>query len=601
MARTTTKKTTKRTTTKRVTKAPVQQQPTFTVTDLRDLLAGLIILGRVAYDDTPIDNSYRNEIILIAQRSIAAAHKTGLNSDALGVGLNEVIESGQLLRYKGELIAFLKQLTSFQKDLSRNVSMSPTLLSMLNDARLLANGSESALKRINENIGILKEPALIRMFTKNTGSITQKDVLPQLKAVVKKLGGKGVDLTLEERKKLRTSTKGATVKLYQDYLALRRAAVEPSKDFVRNWVRSNSDKKGMADYKAMLKALKTAGFEIHAFAPGYDGFIDDMGRLFTKTGKLINGKPGTPGTVEMNKQYDPETDDTYVFKAFVDGAKTVTLYYTTEYKKASNEAKFSKVGSLAKHVEPMRRKWLSILKAGGRDEHDPRFLASMVLEIVYHTQGRIGGERGSTDVGDKTVKTFGIASLRCKHARAVGNGVNLNYLGKKAQKQQHKLVASEGPGLKKIIKLILEWKDERGPNDPIFMTRRGGSLTASTVNALLRELGAPDGVTVHKFRHLKGIQMMGEIVERQPFAKKKAKSAAEVTAWIKKEALAIGKQLGHMSGEKFTSATAIANYLEPNMMISIYRAAGFPPPVAMLKLVGVDTKSFEGLDTGDDE
>lgn len=555
-------------------------------TELKKFAVAFALMSYYSYSDVNFSLTDIKTSIPIFKEAMPVIEQMKLPMQAWNAVINNIMDNGEVDDADDDLENFNRALQTVQKELAKDSNQSPMLLDIINWSRLSSMGSDSAFRNLDAKIGLLKNTILMNLLSKQQMVNSQSDLLPKFKAVVKKLGGKGIMLDLDKRKDYQGTPK------YAEYLQLRRDLSVQAKSFIRSWVRTNGDKHGLADFEALIKALKDGGFEYHTLPVGFKGKVNDQGQIFTSTGKALNGTPGG-GTAKMNPAYKAEEDNAYVFTSIIPGAKTHSRYYTMDYRNKANKSKFVKTEALGDKIPAMRKKWRAILKAGS-DENDTDFLATMVLEIIYQTQARVGSTSNKSEVNGKYQTTYGLTTIECRHIRKTNKGLNIIYKGKKAGKQIHKLESAKHPAIKKIVKYILEWKDERDGDEPVFQTARGGPLRASVVNEMLRRCGAPQGVTVHKLRTLKGTAMFADIAAKHPF--NKPAKATEVTAWIKSKALAIGKQLGHMSNGKYTATTSIQNYVEPSLMLGLYKAAHAVPPKAMLKLVGVNTDNLEGYE-----
>lgn len=574
---------------------PVKRAITIGAEDLKTLVTALATMAYFAHPGAAnISNNDLPRTRELVEPAYNVLNMLGIDSQMLSEPYREVTNTGVLERNKDLYLTMLKGIQALQKDFAQTSSLSPVLLEMLNYSRLAANGSDNGMKLLEKSISLLKNPTLLGLVSKTNYGNTQEQDIPTLREMVKKLGGTGLALTVAQKKKYSTiRNTGKAVPDYDEYLSLRLGLANRAKLFVRDWVRQNGDKDGLADYETAIKALDAAKFLVHNYVSDFVGKIDDQSRLYTVQGRLINGSP-QGGKVMMNPNYDGENDVGYVFRAQPPGALTIQPYYTLHHKGRGNAKKFAIVKDMSASLPEMRKKWRAVLKAGGRDEHNPEFLAAMCLEIVYQTQARIGSESGATMVNGVYQKTYGLTVLRCKHMRVLKGGISFTYQGKTNGKQNHKMYAIDGAPVRKVIELLTAWKADRKPDEPLFMTRRGNSLSSTEVNHLLRKIGAPAGCTIKKFRTLRGTAIFSELAKSFPY--KTPTDATKVTNWMKNEAMAVGKQLGHHSGGKLTSATAIQNYIDVSVMLDLYKQASAIPPKQMLKLVGVDPNALEGYE-----
>lgn len=562
--------------------------------DGKIMVTALAVIVLLMWKEEDVDTTQMNVIHQMLDAPVPLFRALDLPVPAYQQVVTEVLREHRIVDKIESARTFAKGLLVIQKEIEQNHTLSPVLLTMLNDTRLAINGSARGFEGVEKNLGLLRNKQLLSILHHEIEVDTQREHLPELQSLTKKLGGKGLELTLDQRERARQSKPAK----YQEYLNLHRLLRGKALEFVRKWVRANAESDGLADYSALRQAMTAANIQVHGLPDGFHGKIDDQGQLYTVAGHLINGVPRSGAVIKMNPKYDPHKDDQYVFRAHIPGAVTQPTYYTHNYKSRSTEKKYVDTAALGDSLKTLKKGWRKILKKwDGQPTNDPRTLAAMVLEIVYHTQGRIGSESGETDKGDGYEKTFGISVLRCKHIRKVQDGISFNYLGKSGMKQNHRIYHDDSQIAHKLITGLLQVKQQRKPNDPLFMTKRGSSLGASKVNELLRELGAPSGVTIKKFRTLRGTKMMNEIAANNPFKDKPtATPTTTVTNWIRDQAVQIGKQLGHRSGEKITGQTAIVNYCEPHAMLRVYKDARAVPPPTMLKLVGVNPRDLKGYE-----
>lgn len=576
------------------------EESEMTNVELETLVKALIVLAYYTWSPNSIPTSKLENVIKYGNAALPVVEKSGISSSGYLAVLNEVTRDGEISENEDELITFLKATLGLQKKLLNNYKISPKLFQFLDYARKMAAGSESSKTWIEKNVGELRDPFLTSIFTKTIGKNTQDSSdLERLAKLVKALGGKGYNLTGPERKSASVNKPA----IYKEFLGERRAMIQKAQEWGMSYVRTHGEgQEHLVNYDEFWKALKSAGLKVHNYLEGFKGYIDDKGRLYTIKKLRINGAPGG-GKALMNEDYDAENDIGYVFRADIPGAVTQPWYYTENHKERSTQQKFEKVSGLADKIDSIRAKWLNILRNGDieEDEYDRDFLSAMMLEIIYQTQARIGDINNATK-DSKTgeyKQTYGLSTIQMRHVRVIGAGIRISYEGKAARKgeivhkQIHNLVSNEHPAIKKIVKILTKWKQERGPKEYVFQTSRGGNLSAFYVNKLFKRLGA--NTTVHKLRTLKGTVMMNEIVEKHPWKKKKATNSNEVMKWLKEKAEAIGAQLGHAAGGNVTGNTAIQNYCDPGTMTKLFKEANVMIHPSILKLVNKDA-SMKGIE-----
>jgi hypothetical protein len=63
------------------------------------------------------------------------------------------------------------------------------------------------------------------------------------------------------------------------------------------------------------------------------------------------------------------------------------------------------------------------------------------------------------------------------------------------------------------------------------------------------------------------------------------------TDWLKKQLLLVGKQLGHLNGNKPTVNTALKSYVDPSLLQEFYDRIGVRPPPLIEKIIKSGTKT----------
>lgn len=371
---------------------------------------------------------------------------------------------------------------------------------------------------------------------------------------------------------------------YKAIVQARKASRTVVSEYIKQYCRQSG--KPLVSYAQLLADINAQNLQ-HSLPSGFEGYIDEFSQLYTRYGRKIAGFPSN-AVVTMNPQYTKE-DNCYVFTARTDAAVSTTYFYTQQYKNASRESKFTVVEQLSKSIKTIRSLWLKKLTL-----KDPQFEEAAILELIYHTQARIGSTSNATldKRTGKYLRTYGMSTILIKHYTVEEDHVVFEYPGKAAFKgaivhlQTHKFYPDTKQG-----KTVFEWLKKQKSKDE---DAKLFSVSATRVRELLKDLGAPEGASVHKLRTLKGTLMMKDRIKTHPFKSKKT-SATEVSRWLKEQALEVGIQLGHMSGEKYTASTAIAHYIDPVAMIRLFKEAGVAPPKTMLKLVGIDAYSLETI------
>lgn len=428
----------------------------------------------------------------------------------------------------------------------------------------ITRGSESALDHYAKNIQVLGDPALTSLFTHDSG-IDQAKSLRDLENFAKRVFKKNLDdLTVEDKDALRAKKP----EQYKEFLALRRQIDTARKDAVRDVVRQSGKK--IVKLTEMARQLKARN--IVNKLPVFDGYIDEAGGLYNSEGVKLNGN--VTGRIEMNSAYNPKTDDTYVMLHYPEfGAGQPARIYTVNYKQKKIVKKFDTVGELIKVLPALRKRWLADLKGPINKETT---VAAMILELTYITSARIGSTSGAT----------GLSTLVCKEfsERATDYFV-LKYKGKAGVIQTHQIPTNLA--ITKHIREMLRKLCTGKKADDLIMTfgPRNTHVNGSRVNKYLQSIGAPAGVTVHKFRHARGTILAKEILDKHPFGKGTRVKEAEANKWLTEKLKLVGKELGHMNGDKVTAATAIKNYIDPNMLKEWFDSLGIRPNATIQKAI----------------
>ena len=406
----------------------------------------------------------------------------------------------------------------------------------------------------------------------------------QLETLVNNLvGRKDIALTVPEAQQI------AELKPteYKAYLSLRKAFNQAYKDALVAYIRKSG--KDKVKYADALNYLKLNGIQ-HMMSEGFDGYIDDRFRLYTKQGKQIEGMPNavTFPTIVMNPSYGHPGGGDWVFRADrVDGSKGPT-YYTTDFKKNAAQQKFKAVADLSHKMPQIRNKWLALLKR--YHKADATAVVACILEMLYEFSARIGS------LGNKAggSSTYGVATLLVKHAvpDAAGN-ITLRYKGKDGVPTVHKLMANN-PVHKTLIAVIDDLIKDKDPKERIFTVGDGAKrrgITPAEVNRVFKGLGAGDAVTVHKIRTYHGTTLFKELMDNV-LNGKRPQNEKDALAIFKKMGEAVGKRLNHVrnsnTGTKVTGTTALNNYIDTSIQIQFFRELGIRLPKFLEKFDGLD-------------
>lgn len=435
----------------------------------------------------------------------------------------------------------------------------------------LRTDSVPALKKLEKMAGVAHSPYVSKRMVPQAGS--QDRTSGALQSLVQQMVGRNdTALTVDEAKQV----KELHPDLYKEYLAYRREHNQVWKDTAVAFVRNSGHK--AVPYEDLIDYLHANGID-HMLPTGFTGLVDDRLRMYTRDGHLIDGVPNavTFPSVVMNPTYGKAGGGDYVFKAVRSGGQDGPPFYTVDFKRASSRAKFEKVADFMPRVEGMQKKWFNMVRKF--NEQDIKCVCAVVLEILYEFSARIGSLGNAT--GGQS--TFGVSTLLVKHVLVSPNGdMVLRYKGKDGVQTRHRLSKAD-PFQKFVIADIMKMLPGKKPNDRLFTYEKNGKwipVSGAQVNALFKSMGAPEGVTVHKLRTVKGThvfnEMMEKVFQRPP---KDEKRAMEIYVKMTEQ---VGKVLNHVrrgaGGDKVTGTTARANYIDPEAQLMYWRELGFRPP-----------------------
>lgn len=465
-------------------------------------------------------------------------------------------------------------LNDAKKDITKELDVSKLQLSMLNDIRLyMLKESQAALKRISANIGNLSDPDLNKMFVHDVEDTT--DTQQSLENLIKKHTGKsGLVMPFDKLDEWQNYArdKGQKRADHTKYLELRKVLNTEFKKFLVTTVRS-SDKQRMLVQD--LIRLCDDNSVPHNLPEGFVGYIDDQGKYYTLKGLKLKSAPS--GDVRMNPNYNAKEDNAYVceFKAF--GGKDYSRAYTENYSKQAKQKNFRVISDTVPKIKSISSKWLADVSRVPRTRES---VLGAVVEFMYETGARVGGKNAES----KGAKTYGTTQLLVKHVIKLDNaGVHIRYHGKSAGVQNH-ILKFNTPRLKKLGKAIKALRAKKKPDDLLF-SHQGKPFTSAMVKRYMTSLGFPKEWSAKKLRTAKGTVMFSEAIKKSPFKKKGNWNESDIHKWLESQALDVGAQLGHSSGDKVTPNTAIQNYIDPSIIAKFYADLGVRPSAKFQKAI----------------
>lgn len=514
--------------------------------------------------------------LLTASSSFTSLYKTlkpaTLNAIIAGMRAGKINQA-----ITGKIIELGEELkTSIPKIEVNRTVFAEDLTLLLAFHRYLRLNSDSPRKIIGNKIGgVLTDRQVVGLFTDNVSSSPDemdesKALTTKITSLVKKITGKSGDsIDYVAMKDYKVSHPDDTM---QYSLAIKRSR-DIFKAALQKYIRSSG--KVSVDIEIVRKALDGIGVNT-SFLPakpngkkddqgnpfGFVGQIDEIGNLFTIKGVPIIGKPAV-GTLVMNKNYDPNKDDQYVFKMIT--PVSTNRFYTKTNRRDSNEAKDDTIDDAIKTVTAARVRWIADLK---RPRLDTKTLALM-CEVIYQTQARIGANS--------------LTGWKGKNITVLQNGIKIKYIGKAGVNQEHVIKALD-PVSKLLVDYFVKRKEDYLPTAFVFSDLRGKAIRGDAVNKYLKSVGFSS--TAHKLRHIKGTCLMETLIERHKFPKNSTTVSVDkvLTSFYEK----IGKALGHRkaSGD-INATTSRGSYVSPALPKKVFDSMDLKYPTWLQRLLKV--------------
>jgi DNA topoisomerase IB len=487
-----------------------------------------------------------------------------------------------------ELKARMKELRAgVREEIKTDTKFSHTTIDFLKcTTAYLINNGEPAIRKLRTLVNETGDKAFIKVLTPEPKS--QKDFIKPLEKIVQAVGKrKGTQLTKEEMQKLKAKNRD----VFREYKRLRTAYNAVWRDELVAFV--NKSGKKAVPYKDIYNYLNSKKID-NPLTPGFDGLMDANGKIYTKAGKAILGSIPTKDSgfvIRMNPDYDPKEDNEFVYNTVrVSDDKVSQHVYTKSYRKGANEVKFAAVQALMKKINMIQKTWLPLLR---RHDFSRACVAATVLQTVWAFGARLGTKGNATQTTRGRVSTYGIATLERRHVKIDGNTVTLQYPGKDAVRQIHVINGGASQEAKFMASNIIMFCKNKQPNDKVFQYEddrgRLHAISGGELRGIFRKLGAPAKSTPHKVRHVKGTQLFMDLVAQH----KKEMTPGSMTQaqgdkLFKEICTQVGALLGHVRGvgkqQKVTGATAMGNYIDPNVMIQFYKALDLRMPKNLEKI-----------------
>ena len=390
----------------------------------------------------------------------------------------------------------------------------------------------------------------------------------QLKLAVKKITGKpALSLTVEEAK----LAKEKRPKDFLAYQKLRKTYTADWKALLQSFVGQK-----LVPYAKLAAKFKSAGYT-DVLSEGFEGFVDNAGKMYTKNKELLNGAPRFAfyPKIKMNPNYGKRGGDNWVCQGVKVDGTAGGYFYTTEFFKAQSKKKFARVRKL--DLPAIRKKWLPQVRKF--DITSRESVASIILELLWQFTARVGTP-GNT--------TLGVATLLVRNATATSTGITLRYKGKDEVNTVHKLVNSNIEH-RPLIAALRKLMANKVPKDNLFTLEKPdgtrGKVMSVSANRHFHKCGAPADVRVHKIRTWRGTQIFNAAIE--PVLANPPANLAEAKRLFKAAAEQVGKALNHVrrtqTGDKVTGATALGSYVDSDAQIRYWKTLGYPLPPKLAK------------------
>lgn len=391
-----------------------------------------------------------------------------------------------------------------------------------------------------------------------------------LRALVKDLTGKiGLTMSQDVIKKLKQ--KDSSKDKLANYRRLKRSIKEARDASIRRMTIN-----GPLPADEVVDNLKNLGFTdipIVSSKEGFDGLVGmDKGRmvLYTPEGSPLDAIIAPGSKIKKNPKYNPEMDDSYVYKYVAPNGVATNRVYTQKRAVTNTQSKFKRVDDNAGQVQSWLRTWR-------RDLFNPdvsKQIPATIAYLIYLTGARVGSSNTNRSATGG-VQSYGISSILNKQVKLGSNKIIISYPGKKGMQQKHVIKITSDKYLKKLVEIIEEQKEVRKAGETLWSLpmQKGGvkAIGYSRVNSYVKSMGLQK---IHALRHVRGNELVKQKLEGVPFkpTKKAAKNLAlrqrEAENYIKDKVLTpAANLLGHQSktkaGIKPGWRTTISAYINP--------------------------------------
>lgn len=226
-----------------------------------------------------------------------------------------------------------------------------------------------------------------------------------------------------------------------------------------------------------------------------------------------------------------------------DSAGRRQYLYHSDFRAEREQAKFDKLVRFADHLPDVRAAMAEHMEL---DELEPERICAVALRLINLGWFRVGSERYA-----RTARTYGITTLRKRHAKVHGSRVTLSFLGKGRTHVRAAVVDGE---LADAVRELLALEG----STRLFRYRRNGGLCALTGERLNDYIATymGDEFTAKDFRTWGGTLIAAIGLAERGVQETEAENKKCVGAVVRR----VAEQLGN------TPAVARASYISPGVI-----------------------------------
>jgi DNA topoisomerase I len=237
--------------------------------------------------------------------------------------------------------------------------------------------------------------------------------------------------------------------------------------------------------------------------------------------------------------------------------------YHDRWREMRDENKFQRLADFAKGLPRIRRRVAQDMRLPGLPRQ--KVLAT-VVRLLERTFIRVGNEEYARDN-----KSFGLTTMKNRHARVVGASVRFRFRGKSGR--QHELDVTD----RRIAKIVANCQDLPGQDLFQYVNDNGEvqDVTSQDVNGYLREISGED-FTAKDFRTWAGTLLAVLALN----AEDRAKTEKQAKANVKAAVCAVAELLGN------TPAICRKCYVHPAVLEAYLSKTGVPGMTEAMKKSG---------------